>query len=156
MLRIIQDDLCGLEIAALLQSHLDAMLQFSPPGSVHALDLNRLRHPEITFFTAWIGADLALEIVGCGAIRELDAAHGEVKSMRTAAAHLRKGVASAILTHIIAVARQRKYSRLSLETGSGEPFEAAARLYERFRFVPCGSFESYQSDSFSRFFTLTL
>lgn len=152
MLRIIQDDLRGPEIAALLRSHLDAMRQYSPPGSVHALDLDALRAPGITFYAAYIGPELA----GCGALRQIDAGHGEVKSMRTADAHLRKGVAAQILTHLIAVARDRNYARVSLETGSGEPFEPALKLYARFGFEVCGPFAAYKDDPFSRFLTLKL
>lgn len=160
MLRITQDDLRGPEIAALLQSHLDAMRQFSPPGSVHALDLDRLRQPDITFFSAWEvlgdGARPGAVLAGCGAIKELDRTQGEIKSMRTAATHLRKGVAASILQHMVTTARERNYRRLSLETGSGEPFEAAQRLYLRFGFRPCGPFASYTDDPFSRYFTLEL
>ena len=113
------DDLRGPEIQALLQEHLRNMALHSPPESVHALDINALRKPGITFWTAWNNADL----LGCGALKLLDAQraddapHAEIKSMRTAAAHLRKGVARALLSHIIGVARQRGYARLSLETG---------------------------------------
>ncbi len=152
MIRIIEDDLRGPEIASLLRYHLDEMHQFSPPGTVHALDLDRLRRPEITFFSAWIDNTLA----GCGALKQLDPSHGEVKSMRTAAAHLRRGVAAAILTHIISVARARNYTRLSLETGSGPPFAAALRLYERFNFRPWDPFADYTPTPFNRFFTLDL
>ena len=152
MIRIIEDDLRGPEIAALLQAHLDAMFEHSPPGSVHALDLDALRAPEISFWTAWDGEDLA----GCGALKALDATHGEIKSMRTATSHLRKGVAGQILAHIIDVARTRGYRRLSLETGSNAPFTAAHRLYERFGFEQCGPFADYTDDAFSRYFTLAL
>lgn len=152
MIRIIQDDLRGPEIAALLQSHLDEMHQFSPPGTVHALDLDRLRQPEITFFSAWVENNLA----GCGALKQLDPTHGEIKSMRTAKSHLRQGVAAAILNHIITIARNRNYTRLSLETGSGPPFAPAINLYQRFNFQPCGPFANYPNSAFSRFFTLKL
>src|SRR5688572_22918228 len=108
------DDLRGPEIAQLLAEHLRSMHELSPPESVHALDLEKLRRPEITFWTAWDGADL----LGCGALKELDAAHGEVKSMRTVRDHLRKGVAAAMLERILAEARKRRYRRLSLETGA--------------------------------------
>ena len=115
------DDLRGPEIAALLQEHLDEMAQYSPPESIHALDLERLRRPEITFWTVWQGG----ELVGCGAIRELDATHGEIKSMRTASHHRRKGVAAAMLQHLLDQAARRGYQRLSLETGAPAPFERA-------------------------------
>ncbi len=151
-IRIIVDDLQGPEIAALLQAHLDAMYETSPPESVHALDLDAVRRPDITFWTAWTGDSL----MGCGALRSLNDEHGEIKSMRTHTAHLRKGVAAALLTHIIEAAKTRGYERLSLETGSGGPFEAAHRLYERFGFESCGPFGDYHDDPFSRFYTLTL
>lgn len=151
-MRIIVDDLKGTEIAALLQAHLDAMHAHSPPGSVHALDLEKLRQPDITFWTVWDGPAL----MGCGALKELDARHGEIKSMRTDRAHLRKGVAAAILETILTTARARGYARLSLETGSNEPFWAAHRLYERNGFSDCGPFADYERDPFSRYMTLEL
>lgn len=152
MIHIVKDDLTGPEIAALLSEHLAAMHANSPPGSVHALDLDALRGPDITFWSAWEGADL----VGCGALKQIDETHGEIKSMRTATAHLRKGVAAHLLERIVKTARDRGYRRLSLETGSGEAFEAAHRLYERYGFVPTLPFAGYTDDPFSRFFTLIL
>ena len=152
MIRIIEDDLRGPEIAELLTAHLDAMRDHSPPESVHALDLDALRVPEISVWTAWIGDELA----GCGAMKQLDPAHGEIKSMRTAAAHLRKGVAASILEHMINVARNRGYRRLSLETGSSGPFTAAHRLYESFGFTSCDPYGEYTDGIFSRYFTLNL
>ena len=127
------DDLSGPEIRALLEEHLRHMHELSPPESVHALDLDKLRRPDVTFWTVWSGAQL----LGCGALRELDPRHGEVKSMRTAAAHRRRGAARAMLEHILREARARDYARLSLETGSVEGFEAARRLYESFGFREC-------------------
>src|SRR5436190_7657062 len=112
------DDLRGPEIYDLLQEHLRDMALHSPPESVHALDIEALRRPEITFWTAWEGD----ELLGCGAIKELDPQHAEIKSMRTVAAHLRKGVARDLLSHIIGEARSRGYKRLSLETGSPKAF----------------------------------
>lgn len=144
-MRIVVDDLHGAEIAALLQAHLDDMHRHSPPGSVHALDLERLRRPDITFWTAWDGTAL----MGCGALRELDARHGEVKSMRTDPAYLRRGVAAALLDTIIAAARARGYQRLSLETGRPAPFQPAHRLYERYGFAECPPFADYVLDDFS-------
>jgi putative acetyltransferase len=129
-MRIVVDDLTGPEIAALLQTHLDAMHEHSPPESVHALDLDKLCQPDITFWTAWDDAAL----MGCGALKELDAYHGEIKSMRTDARYLRKGVAAAILEVILTTARHRGYEPLSLETGSTEPFWPAHRLYQRYGF----------------------
>ncbi len=139
------DNLRGPEIAALLEAHLDAMRAISPPGSVHALDLDALRAPEVTFWTA--RDDDAL--VGCGALKEIAPDHGEIKSMRTSAAHVRKGVAAAILDQIIATAQARSYQRLSLETGRTEPFVPAHRLYERYGFVECLPFGEYWDDPFS-------
>jgi putative acetyltransferase len=146
------DDLTGLEIHALLEEHLRNMRRISPPESVHALDLDGLRRPDITFWTVWSGADL----LGCGALKQLTATHGEVKSMRTANAHRRKGVARAMLVHIIAEAARRRYDRLSLETGSQPEFEPARRLYARFGFEFCGPFDGYREDPNSVFMTRRL
>lgn len=151
-MRIMEDDLRNPAVHALLQLHLAGMHEHSPPGSVHALDLAALRQPNITLFTAWDGD----EVTGCGALKELDSTHGEVKSMRTDSAHLRRGVASAILARITETARARGYVRLSLETGTGDAFDAACRLYDRYGFVSCGPFADYGNDPFSRFFTLEL
>jgi putative acetyltransferase len=119
---------------------------------VHALDLEQLRQPDITFWCAWEGA----ELLGCGALKELSPSHGEVKSMRTARAHLRKGVAGAILARIIEEARHRCYERLSLETGSMAAFQPAQRLYASFGFTPCGPFADYVEDPNSVFMTMAL
>jgi len=139
------DDVTGPEICSLVREHLQGMSSLSPPESVHALGLAALRAPEITFWSAWLQGDLA----GCGALKALDAAHGEIKSMRTASRHLRKGVAAALVSHIIDEARRRSYRRLSLETGAVEGFAPAHRLYERFGFVRCGPFANYREDPFS-------
>jgi putative acetyltransferase len=147
-----RDDLTGPEIAALLTEHLRSMHQHSPPGSVHALDLDRLRKPEITFWTAWDGS----ELLGCGALKQLDAREAEVKSMRTATAHLRQGVARAMLDHIVAESRRRGYERLFLETGSSAPFEPARRMYEGAGFTYCGPFADYRLDAFSVFMAKAL
>lgn len=128
------------------------MYEISPPESVHALDLERLRRPEITFWSAWEGPLL----LGCGALKELDRRHGEVKSMRTPNAHRRQGVGRAILAHIIEVARSRRYERLSLETGSMEAFRPAQKLYESAGFTYCGPFGDYIEDPNSAFMTLRL
>jgi putative acetyltransferase len=146
------DDLTGPEIHQLLQQHLQGMALHSPPESIHALDLDALRQPGITFWTAWEND----ELLGCGALKELDARHAEIKSMRTASAHLRKGVANAMLTHIIEEAKQRGYRRLSLETGSAAAFEPARRLYAAFGFTFCEPFEGYVLDPFSVFMTREL
>lgn len=151
-MKIRVDDLRGPEIAQLLHDHLRDLALHSPPESMHALDLAALRKPGITFWSAWEGD----ELLGCGALKELDRGHGEIKSMRTAAPHLRKGVAAAILRHILEEAGRRSYRRLSLETGSGEAFAPAQRLYARFGFRPCGPFADYVLDPFSVFMTLEL
>ncbi len=146
------DDLSGPEIHELLREHLQNMHLHSPAESVHALDLEGLRRPEITFWTVWDGGDL----LGCGALKELDARHAEIKSMRTAAAHLRRGVASHLLRHILEEAAGRGYARLSLETGSAEAFEPARQLYARFGFTYCGPFADYVEDPYSVFMTREL
>ncbi len=146
------DDLQSEAIKALLQLHLDAMHQHSPPESVHALDLEALRHPSITFWTAYAHG----ELLGCGALKRLNPDHGELKSMRTADAHQRKGVARALLRHIESVARAEGMGRLSLETGSTAPFSAALRLYASEDFVSCGPFADYSLDPFSVFMTKLL
>ena len=146
------DDLSGAQVQRLLQEHLHAMTALSPAESVHALDIDALRAPEITFWTATDGA----ELLGCGALKQLDPRHAEVKSMRTAPAHLRKGVACAILGHLIAEARRRRYARLSLETGSASAFEPARRLYASNGFKLCAPFEGYVLDLHSVFMTRRL
>jgi putative acetyltransferase len=145
-------DLADPAVISLLGEHLQGMAEHSPPESIHALDVEELKAPGISFWTIWDGADLC----GCGALKELDETHGEIKSMRTAAAQLRKGVGAAMLQYIIEEARRRSYSRLSLETGSGPGFDAAHALYEKFGFEYCGPFADYRDDPFSRFMTLEL
>ena len=151
-MKIEVDDLSRTAIHALLEEHLRSMYELSPPESVHALDLEKLRRPGITFWSAWEGPLL----LGCGALKELDPGHGEVKSMRTPGAHRRRGAGRAILAHIIEVARSRSYERLSLETGSMEEFMPAQRLYESFGFTHCGPFGDYVEDPNSVFMTLRL
>jgi putative acetyltransferase len=128
------------------------MAQHSPPESVHALGLDALRKPDITFWSVWQDAELA----GCGALKELDTLHGEIKSMRTASTHLRKGVATALVRHILQEARRRSYRRLSLETGSMDAFAPARQLYTRFGFRPCRPFAQYLEDRHSVFMTIEL
>jgi putative acetyltransferase len=147
-----EDDLRGPEIAALLEAHLNLMRSISPPESVHALDLDALRAPEITFWTVWDGAIL----LGCGALKEIDPAHGEIKSMHTAQAARGKGVARRLLQHVLEEARQRGFRRLSLETGATGDFAAARGLYAGFGFAFCGPFADYALDPFSVFMTLEL
>ena len=151
-LSIREDDLAGPEIAALLQTHLDHQMAISPPESVHALDLDALRVPDVTVWTVW--QDGAL--LGCGALKQLDPAHGEIKSMHTAAAHRGKGVAAHLLTHILEEATRRGYRRLSLETGTAEAFAAALALYDRFGFRECPPFADYREDPHSAFLSLKL
>jgi putative acetyltransferase len=146
------DDLTGIEVAKLISEHLQGMTQNSPPESIHALNLEGLKKPEITFWSMWEHS----ELVGCGALKELDPLHGEVKSMRTSSAHLRKGVARRMLQHIIEEAKSRGYKRVSLETGSMEAFDPAKKLYERFGFKYCKPFADYKDDPNSVFMTLEL
>ena len=140
------------QVAELLAEHLDEMRRYSPPESVHALDLDRLRTPDLTFWSVWEGD----QVLGCAAVRELDESHGELKSMRTAAAHRRRGVAAALLDHVVAEARRRGYTRLSLETGSPAEFEPARSMYAAYGFTRCGPFGPYVDDEFSVFMTLDL
>ncbi|MGL5838101.1 MAG: GNAT family N-acetyltransferase [Sphingorhabdus sp.] len=151
-MHIIEDDLTGPEIRALLEIHFAGMLANSPKGSCHFLDFEGLKGPGVTFWSIWDDAAL----MGCGALKEIDAHHGEIKSMRTHADHLRKGAAAAMLDHIIATARSRGPRRLSLETGSGPAFDAAHGLYLRYGFDYCPPFADYKEDPFSRFMTLAL
>ncbi|CAN5793322.1 GNAT family N-acetyltransferase [soil metagenome] len=146
------DDLTRPAIHELLEEHLRNMHELGPPESVHALDLDKLRRPGITFWTAWDGDVL----LGCGALMELDGAHGEVKSMRTPQARRRTGAGRALLAHIIDTARARGYARLSLETGSVAAFTPAHRLYESAGFTRCGPFGDYAEDVNSVFMTLLL
>lgn len=146
------DDLSGPQIAELLDEHLRCMARVSPRKSRHALNLDELRAPDITFWSVWQGR----ELVGCGALKELDAEHGEIKSMRTAQGHLRKGVASMLLRHIISEAKRRGYRRLSLETGSMKYFESAHNLYRKFGFRSCPPFAGYREDPNSFFMTREL
>ncbi|KQW35494.1 GNAT family N-acetyltransferase [Rhizobacter sp. Root404] len=146
------DDLSHPAVHALLEEHLRHMHELGPPESVHALDLDKLRQPGITFWCAWDGEAL----LGCGALLELDPRHGEVKSMRTPQARRRTGAGRALLMHIIATARSRGYERLSLETGSVAAFAPAHRLYESAGFVRTGPFGDYVEDVNSVFMTLAL
>ena len=152
VMRIKNDDLTGPEIRALLETHFAGMLASSPPESCHFLDFDGLNAPDVTFWSVWDGDSLA----GCGALKELDAEHGEIKSMRTHADHLRKGVGAMMLTHIISEARERGYRRLSLETGSTQDFIPALAMYEAHGFKYCPPFGDYVEDPFSRFMTLAL
>lgn len=152
MMQIEVDDLSRPPVQALLEEHLQNMRQLSPPESVHALDIDRLRSPDITFWTAWRGTDL----LGCGALKEIDPTQGEVKSMRTPQASRRQGAGRAILTHVVGVAASRGYRQLWLETGSMRGFMPARKLYESFGFTCCGPFAGYEEDPNSVFMTLRL
>ncbi len=151
-MHIREDDLRGPEIAALLQAHLDTMALHSPPESIHALNLDALRVPEITFWTAWEETRL----LGCGALKALGSGHGEIKSMHTALQSRGRGVARRILEHILGEAAARSYTRLSLETGSADAFEPARKLYARYGFALTGPFGDYVEDPFSVFMTREL
>ena len=146
------DDLEGPEVLALLQEHLGSMEHTAPAESRHALDLAGLRDPGITFWSIWDGPALA----GFGALKHMTESHAEIKSMRTAGSHLRRGVASKMLRHLIQEAATRGYSRLSLETGSMEFFEAARRLYASVGFTACLPFGDYTADPNSVFMTLDI
>jgi len=156
-LRIAVDDLSGPDVAAFLAEHLRQMYEVSPPESVHALDLDALRGPDVTFWTvrdASEGAEGTL--LGCGALKRLDAAHAELKSMRTRTDRRRAGIAGRLLEHILTEASRAGFGRVSLETGA-EPFFAPARaLYARFGFTPCAPFADYTPDPNSVFLTRLL
>ena len=139
-------------VKALLTRHLEGMHANSPAGHVFALDWSGLQQPEISFYALWEGEDL----LGVGALKELESGAGEIKSMRTADAHLRKGVGAAILDHIIAEALRRGYKRLSLETGSGAAFEPALELYRKYGFIEGGAFDGYEKSPFNQFLHLDL
>ena len=147
-----EDDLTGPEIKGLLEQHLEDMHAITPAGSVHALDIERLRKPRITFWSAWSGN----ELLGCAALKELDSTHGEIKSMRTVEKHRGKGVASQLLEYLIHIAAQRGYARLSLETGATSAFEPARALYARYGFEVCGPFADYTGDPHSAFMSKLL
>jgi putative acetyltransferase len=151
-MRIAIDDPGAPDVRALLEEHLRDMYLHSPPESVHALDVRKLQQPDITFWTVRDDSRL----LGCGALKQLDCAHGEIKSMRTPTALRRQGAGRAMLTHIIATARERGYERLSLETGSMEAFLPARHLYQHHGFALCEPFGEYGRDPNSLFMTLRL
>jgi len=143
------DDLSGPAARALIARHLTGMHQHSPAGAVHAFDVDKLREPGVTFWSVWIGA----EIAGCGALKQLDPERGEIKSMRVADAFLGRGIGRALLAHLMREARVRGMRALWLETGSSEAFEPALRLYESAGFTRCGPFDGYVDNGFSVFMT---
>lgn len=141
------------DIAALLEAHLAVTRDTAPPESCHALDVQALRQPDITFLAA---RDDAGALLGMGALLNLGAGHGEIKSMHTVAGARGRGVAGAVLTQLLEIAREAGYARVSLETGAQAFFEPAHRLYERHGFTVCGPFDTYVDDPHSRFYTLLL
>ncbi|EMF8899952.1 GNAT family N-acetyltransferase [Vibrio parahaemolyticus] len=151
-MRIEIDNLERPQVIALLEEHLQDMYATSPPESVHALDVSKLKLPSITFWTGWDGDQL----LGCVAMSQLEDGHAELKSMRTTSAARKQGVASRLLNHVIEQAKHQGIQRLSLETGSMVFFEPAHRLYEKHGFVYCEPFGDYQPDPNSRFMTLAL
>ena len=151
-MRIQEDDPRRPPVTRLLQAHLALMRSLSPPGSVHALDLDGLTAPGVTF---WTGEEDG-EILACGALKKLDAAHGEIKSMHTAEAARGRGLGDAMLGHIFSEAKARGYERLSLETGRPDTFGAAQRLYRRHGFRECPPFAGYTDDPFSLCMTKVL
>jgi putative acetyltransferase len=151
-MQIREDDLTDPRIRRFLTDHLDEMHSITPPGSVHALDLEGLRQPDIIFWSAWEAA----ELVGCGALKLLGSGNGEIKSMRIAPARRGKGMGSLILEHILDQARQRNLQRLFLETGAMPEFEPARALYRRYGFEFRGPFADYPDDPNSVFMTRSL
>lgn len=149
---IIIDDLSNPEVIKFLHAHLEHMIRVTPPGCVHALDVEALKKPEITFWTVWEKGVL----ICCGALKELDSRHAELKSMRTAPEHLGKGIASYLLEFILAEAEKRGYRRVSLETGSYEAFKPARNLYTKFGFNYCEPFSDYTKNPNSVFMTISL
>jgi putative acetyltransferase len=150
--RIVVDDLSGSQIVGFLGEHLEEMRSITPPESVHALDLEELRAPGVTFWSVLDGGVL----VGCGALKRLDAAHAEVKSMRTTSRRKRSGIASLLLEHVLAEAERMGFRRLSLETGATEHFLLARRLYEMYGFERCEPFGDYRLDPHSVYMTRVL
>ncbi|MDI9335441.1 MAG: GNAT family N-acetyltransferase [Gammaproteobacteria bacterium] len=146
------DDPARPDVFALLEEHLRNMHELSPPESVHALDVSKLKVPEITFWTVREGEQL----LGCGALKELSPDHGEIKSMRTPANLRRLGAGRAVLQYMLSEAKKRGYKRLSLETGTAEAFAPAHKLYESVGFTRCGPFGDYRLDEWSVFMTLDL
>ncbi len=146
------DDLTSQQTQALIRRHLAGMHENSPPESVHAFDIDKLRQPGVTFWSGWIGDEIAV----MGALKDLDGENGEIKSMRVADSFLGKGAGRAMLDLILAEARRAGLKALWLETGSTPAFDPALKLYESVGFTFCGPFGSYTEDPFSRFMTKTL
>lgn len=151
-MKIVRDDLTGHEVLALITEHLEQMARDSHPGSCHALGIEDLRKKDVTFWSVWEG----VQLLGCGALKELSASHGEIKSMRTVAEYRGKGVASEVLRKIMDEAKGRGYSRVSLETGSNESYAPARNLYLKFGFKECPPFGEYTEDLNSTFMSKEL
>lgn len=151
-MNIVVDDLSGGQIAEFLHEHIKQMRAVTPLESKHALDLDGLRKPEVTFWSVWDGGS----VVGCGAVKRLDVVHAELKSMRTAPARTRSGIASLLLEHILTEAKRMGFARLSLETGTDEFFLPARKLYEKFGFGYCEPFADYRPDPNSAYMTRLL
>ena len=145
-------DFADPRVLALLEEHLAGMHASSPPGSVYALDLSGLQQLTVSFFTVWDGEDL----LSCGALKQLDPATAELKSMRTSSRHLRRGAGAFLLEHLLRLARARRYSRVCLETGTGPAFEPALALYIKYGFTPCPPFGDYAASDFNQFLHLVL
>lgn len=150
--RILEDDLSGAEVAALLRLHLTEAFANSPPDKVHAMPIERLRAPDVTFYSAWDGDTLA----AVGALREIDATRGELKSMRAAPEFRGQGAGEAILLHLLGEARARGYTWLGLETGRTEVYQPAVSLYRKHGFAECAAFGHYLPDDFSQCMARTL
>ena len=151
-MHVVVDDLSGPEIARFLADHLAHMREISPPGSVHALDLDALRRPDVTVWSVHDGD----ELVGCAALKRHDDIHGEIKSMRTHPDRRGTGIGALLLEHVLAEARAMGLTRLSLETGTTDHFAPARALYARYGFEPCGPFADYTADPHSAYLTRTL
>jgi putative acetyltransferase len=146
-LRIVDGGLDDSRVVAMLKFHFDTNIAVTPPGSAHVFDVLRLKAPDVSFWSAWDGETL----MGTGALKRMDARHGEVKSMHTLVSARRSGVGGAMLRHIMAAARDMGLKRLSLETGSFAFFAPARALYARHGFVECPPFGDYAPDPNSTF-----
>lgn len=151
-IQIIEDDLSGKEIALFLQEHIQEMKRVSPPESKHALDFDGLKAPEITFWSVYSENRL----IGCGALKELDSLHAEIKSMRTSKSSRGQAIASTLLKHIILTAESRGYNTISLETGSMAFFAPARKMYLKHHFQYCTPFDGYKEDLNSVFMSRQL
>ena len=152
MTRIEVDDLTRPNVLALIEEHLRNMHELSPPEACFAFDADKLKRPDVTFWTAWTGDALQ----GCAALKELSAEAGEIKSMRTPSGSRRTGAGRALLNHVIEVAKQRRYQTLYLETGNHPAFLPAMTLYRSVGFIDCGPFGDYHTNDFSVFMSLSL